>query len=138
MYFETFVMFIVKFNHKACKYNEINLMSLDKSYLKLYVLMQVGFLCSVYTYFGYTDLSIDYLYKNYRNALFINQIWFLEFILRSGFIIEILANFLIFARLLTYPFSKLFYVWGNYFEYIIYNIQELINKYRKNNYGLKT
>ena len=24
MYFETFVMFIVKFNHKACKYNEIN------------------------------------------------------------------------------------------------------------------
>ncbi len=59
MYFETFVMFIVKFNHKACKYNEINLMSLDKSYLKLYVLMQVGFLCSVYTYFGYTDLSID-------------------------------------------------------------------------------
>jgi len=131
VYFETLVMFIVKFNHKACSYSEINLISLDKSYLKLYILMQVGFLCSVYTYLGYTDLSIDYLYENYRNALFINQVWFIEFILRSGFLFEILASFMIFARLLNYPISKLFYVWIIYLKYISNNMQKLISKDRK-------
>jgi len=123
-------MFIVKFNHKACKYSGISLINIDKNYLKLYIFMQAGFLFGIYTYFGYTDLTIDYLYDNCINTIFFNQIWFLEFILRSGFLFEILASFMIFARLLYYPILKLLHLWIIYLEYIYNNIRKFINKYK--------
>jgi len=121
-------MFVVKFNHKACKYSKINLISLDKSYLIYYTLMQVGFIFGTFTYFGYTDLTIDYLYKNHINSVFISQVGLLEFFLRGGFLFEIVASFMLFARILHYPVSKLLQLWMIYLEYIYNNIQNLGEK----------
>jgi len=87
--------------------------------------MHLFFLAGVFTYFGYTDIVIDYLYGNIESPLARPFFMLFDFLLSAGHIFELCCSFLIVFRLLHYPIPVIFGVWISYLEHLLIKLNKM-------------
>jgi hypothetical protein len=132
---EFFVYLVVKLNFHAFKHKGIDLRKEDKNYLIIYIVATLGLYAKIYTYFGFTSLTIDYLYTEINNiedtSLYLKLIYIqftgiLATILNAGFIFQIIGTTMLFMWILNlfsrYNF-KLLYLWGEYINHLLKKIK---------------